>query len=103
MAYTWTNGELITAAKLNQTGGGGSGRIVSENDELDKTWNEISAMVTAGVLPFVDNGSGYYSVLLYLDNEENYRAFFGMYDPFEAQYFCDTYISSTADGTLVLD
>ena len=28
MAYTWTNGELITAAKLNQTGGGGYDAVV---------------------------------------------------------------------------
>lgn len=28
MAYTWTNGELITAAKLNQTGGGGYDAVI---------------------------------------------------------------------------
>lgn len=28
MAYTWTNGELITAAKLNNTGGGGYDAVV---------------------------------------------------------------------------
>lgn len=28
MAYTWTNGELITADKLNQTGGGGSDVLI---------------------------------------------------------------------------
>lgn len=39
MAYTWTNGELITAAKLNQTGGGFV--ITSEDGTLDKPWQEI--------------------------------------------------------------
>ena len=39
MAYTWTDGELITAAKLNQIGGGG-GDIVFvgvEDGTLDTT------------------------------------------------------------------
>ena len=48
MAYTWTDGELITAEKLNNTGGGVL--IVNANydestqvDTLDKTWQEINA------------------------------------------------------------
>lgn len=43
MAYVWTTGETITAAKLNATGGGVL--QVTESDAthtLDKTWQEIN-------------------------------------------------------------
>ena len=39
MSYTWTNGELITAAKLNSTGG--VFVVTVEDGTLDKTWQEI--------------------------------------------------------------
>ena len=40
MAYTWTDGELITAEKLNETS---KMMVVNEdaNGKLDKTWQEI--------------------------------------------------------------
>ena len=51
MAYTWTDGELITAEKLNETGGGVL--IVNVNTgesagTLDKTWKEIHDAYTNG-------------------------------------------------------
>lgn len=39
MAYTWTNGEVITAEKLNQTGGGGGSQIIDLlYDDEDSTY-----------------------------------------------------------------
>ena len=63
MSYTWTNGELITAAKLNQTGGGGDifFDITEEDGTLDKTWTEILTAVSAGkiarILTVYENGA----------------------------------------------
>ena len=60
MSYTWTDGELITAEKLNQTGGGGAASLfvnvtdTTEGDDftftLDKTFAEIKAVLDAGGL-----------------------------------------------------
>lgn len=58
MAYTWTDGELITAEKLNNTGGGGGVLVVNVNADsstgnlvLDKTWVEIQeAVVSHGAI-----------------------------------------------------
>ena len=47
MGYTWTDGELITATKLNNTGGG-CFDISVEDGVLDKTWTEILTALTAG-------------------------------------------------------
>jgi len=43
MSYNWQNGELITAEKLNQTGGVLIVNAMREEDvtTLDKTWQEI--------------------------------------------------------------
>ena len=73
MGYTWTDGELITATKLNNTGGGGaSGLVVDTSDELDKTWNEINAMVSAGTLPFMKYSDGYIYSLFWIDDSDGY-------------------------------
>ena len=104
MGYTWTDGELITATKLNNTGGGGtSGLVTDTSDELNKTWNEIAAMVTAGTLPFIKYDSGYIARLVYMDDSEDYVVQFGFFDLENQVYSTNMYISSTADGTLVLD
>lgn len=58
MSYTWTNGELITAEKLNETGGSGGGVLFIDflcdegepRCELDKTWQEIYDAFTSGVV-----------------------------------------------------
>ena len=98
MGYTWTYGELITATKLNNTGGGGtSGLVTDTSDELDKSYNDIIAMVTAGTLPFmILNGEVLY--MSFIDNDETYEVDF-VYPNGSTR----NYVSSTADGTLVLD
>ena len=54
MAYTWTNGELITANKLNQMGGSDNTFPVGMNEDgLDKTWTEIYDAVTSGKLVYM--------------------------------------------------
>lgn len=62
MAYTWTNGEVITAEKLNQTGGSGGGGIfkVTVSGEFpssfttDKSSDEILEAWQSGLLPVVE-------------------------------------------------
>lgn len=45
MAYTWTNGEVITAEKLNNTCGilivHANGDDTTQTETLDKTWQQI--------------------------------------------------------------
>lgn len=61
MAYTWTNGEVITAEKLNQTGSSGGGGIFkvtltgnSPSEMIaDKTNAEIYAAYNAGLIPVI--------------------------------------------------
>lgn len=104
MGYTWTDGELITATKLNNTGGGGtSGLVTDTSDELDKSYNEIMAMVSAGTLPFIKFSDGYIFRLFWIDDSDGYGVAFSYYDPNDSQCFQKVYFSSTADGTLVLD
>ena len=56
MAYTWTNGELITAAKLNQTGGGGGVIIATlENTAIEYSFNELLSYVNNGYLVYLEN------------------------------------------------
>lgn len=54
MAYTWTDGELITAAKLNQTGGG---VIIAtlENSAIQYSFNELMSYVNNGYLVYLEN------------------------------------------------
>lgn len=58
MAYEWTNGELITAEKLNNTGGGGVLIISVHGTEievvLESTWQEIHDAFTSGVVCLLD-------------------------------------------------
>ena len=114
MSYTpttWTTGDTITATKLNKMengiasagGGGASGLVTETNDELDKTWNEINAMVLAGTIPFIKYSSGYIGRVVYLDDSDDYVVQFGIFDIENQVYTTNMYVSSTADGTLVLD
>lgn len=51
MSYTWTDGEVITAEKLNNTGGGGIFDCVfslGENVSCDKTAEEITQAYLSG-------------------------------------------------------
>lgn len=60
MSYTWTNGELITAEKLNNTGGCGVLIIGVHEGEtetevvLESTWQEIYDAFTSGVVCLLD-------------------------------------------------
>lgn len=113
MSYTptnWVTGDTITATKLNNmeqgianAGGGVSGLITDTNDALDKTYNEINDMISAGVLPYIKYNSGYVLRLIYMSDSDDYVVQFGAYDIENQAYSTNMYISSTADGTLVLD
>lgn len=52
MAYTWTNGELITAEKLNNTGGSTTVVTITydqhEGYSADKTYLELAAVIEGG-------------------------------------------------------
>lgn len=67
MSYTWSNGELITAEKLNETGSSGGGGLVATcdaNGVLDKTWQEIhDAMASGSHVSIIDDMSGTLSIL----------------------------------------
>ena len=74
MAYTWTDGELITAEKLNNTGGGvlvvnattttSEGRTVTT---LDNTWQEIYDAVMSTGAVIMENNGGATSIAPVLD------------------------------------
>lgn len=49
MSYTWQNGEVITAEKLNNTGN--IVMLPTTQDGLDVSFNEIVAFLQQGVLP----------------------------------------------------
>lgn len=110
---TWTSGEVITATKLNHmedgiagAGGGTSGLVTDTSGTLDKTWNEIGAMVSAGALPYLYGSvnGGYIIPLVYYDTDGyEYFAMFSYYDLDGESWVTQSYTSSTADGTLVLD
>lgn len=107
MSYTpttWTTGDTITASALNKIEngianacGGTSGLVTDTSDELDKSYNDIIAIVTAGTLPFmILNGEVLY--MSFIDNDETYEVNF-VYPNGNTR----NYVSSTADGILVLD
>lgn len=86
MSYNWTNGEVITAEKLNQTG-----NIVMlsfTDDGLDASFNDIVAFLQQGVLPVVFTTTKLINErivmdVLYLysaihDNEKYYAMFSGL-------------------------
>jgi len=76
MAYTkttWTNGDLITASKLNKMeqgiADGASGGVMvitetydpeAETSTLSATWQEIKDSMSSGVVPFVQYVEGDY-------------------------------------------
>lgn len=118
MSYTptnWNTGDTITAAAMNKiengiaNAGGASGLITYENNELDKNFNELQAMLESGVIPFFvyefeDSGETIYFVY-HLENlsinEGDYMAFFttiggGGSNPIG-------FLASSATGTLVED
>lgn len=113
MSYTpttWTTGDTITATKLNKieqgiadAGGGVSGLVVDTADTLDKTYNEIMGMVSAGVLPFILFSDGYIYRLFWIDDSDGYCVAFGYYSTNDSEFLEIAYVSSTADGTLVRD
>ena len=102
MGYTWTDGELITATKLNNTGGGGtSGLVTVTSGTMDKSYNELMAIVNAGTLPF------------YIDEDEKTVYMFAKDETVGNDYAVDffsgiensgiLYVASDADDPLVLD
>ena len=59
MGYTWTDGELITATKLNNTGGGFL-EVTDTEGVLDKTWTEIFTALSDGEIPrIISNGEDF--------------------------------------------
>ena len=83
MSYTWTNGELITAAKLNSTGGGYDAVVVLGQDEEEQptitvesgSFSDFYSKFENGDRPSIqiifddpDGGYNYYSVDSILDD-----------------------------------
>jgi len=113
MSYTpttWTTGDTITATALNKiengiasAGGGVNGLVTDTSDTLDKTYNEIMAMVSAGAIPFIIFSDGFIYRLYWIDDSDGYGVGFGYYDPMDGAFLDKVYFSSTADGQMVLD
>ena len=107
MGYTWTDGELITATKLNNTGGGA---VIIQHDEIsDYSYSQIVSYAEAGniVMVFDDarDGSGIGECFVY------YLCLFSYDDSDGDFYSCsfasgDSYIiaiATSADGALTWD
>lgn len=82
MGYTWTDGELITATKLNNTGGGGFSQYTATVNggtiTLSCSYNDLISDISAGIMPYVvcNDRSITFAPLLRLDTEEDYQAYF---------------------------
>lgn len=84
MGYTWTDGELITATKLNNTGGGGGGfsqytaTYSGADINLDCSYNDLMTDITAGKVPYIVNTSDNltFGILLSLQTGPDYLANF---------------------------
>lgn len=111
MAYTptnWVTGDTVTATKMNKleqgvANAGGGGLVTVTSDTLDKTYNEISAMVSQGIIPFIVNDNGYIYSLFWYSDDDGYNATFGYFNPNDKEFLANAYFSSTADGQMVLD
>ncbi len=66
MSYTWQDGEIITADKLNNTGNVmmvGINIVSDTKTQLDHTWQEIFDMIAAGNFVYIrGSGEDYYSL-----------------------------------------
>ena len=83
MAYTWTDGELITAEKLNNTGGGDVGGAFIVNLTIteysaedyvitaDKSFSEVQAAIENGMLVYARGNWGNQCYSLYGYNFTN--------------------------------
>lgn len=100
MGYTWTDGELITATKLNNTGGGGtSGLCTNTGGTLDKSYNDLLGMLNDGVIPYivgVEGDTTRVCVLMDVLIDDKYYADFYAKENDTAY----PYESATADGYL---
>lgn len=59
MGYTWTDGELITATKLNNTGGSGTPLVVTVTESgadliCDATFNDVKDAMDANQAVYFD-------------------------------------------------
>lgn len=82
MGYTWTDGELITATKLNNTGGGDFLYDIGvEDGTLDKTWTEIYTAHSGGkIVRIVQSAEGYSEtqyVVATVNDDGTYFVYFG--------------------------
>ena len=108
MSYTpttWTTGDTITATKLNKmeqgiasAGGGVSGLCTDTSGTLDKSYNDLVAILEGGATPYIfQNGTVY--TFEFADIGEFY----------EVNFYCAInsdglmYVASDADDPLVLD
>ena len=113
MAYTptsWVAGDKVTAAKLNNIEQGivvASGLVTATVDgatvTLDKTVNDIKAMVAAGALPYfvVPSENLVFLLLAFADSADGYGALFGNLTEGPLNFSAvdaDTPLSATIDG-----
>lgn len=107
MAYTpttWTTGDTITASAMNKiengianAGGGVSGLCTDTAGTLDKSYNDLVAILATGTIPYI------------FKNGAVYIFEFGDPNGIEANFFCAInsaglmYVSSSLDEPLALD
>ena len=80
MSYTWQDGEIITAEKLNQTSGSSGPLIVHvtgdrENMTADKTSTEIMQAVLSGQTVFMSYDDSFFQLSQLVDEEEIFAVF----------------------------
>ena len=121
MGYTWTDGELITATKLNNTGGGDYDFTITadwddvnieyENLALDSgTYSDLvtklqNSEIISGLLVCDYDGGAYLSALTFfldLSSEDMVTVGFGGQEPGTQQFRAVTLIINS-DGSVNLD
>ena len=86
---------------------GASGLCTDTEGTLDKSYNDLLAMWSAGVVPFViwQDGSNNYlcQCVFLLVEDESYISSFSFYNHESEQWEATTYVSSDPDAPMVMD
>lgn len=97
MGYTWTNGELITATKLNNTGGGGYDAVI-----LLTHANDSSPDTTANLTPSIISGS-FAGVKAKINNNEYPSILVQYYHPWGYYGSLDGLIKYVGESTILIN
>lgn len=111
--HTWTDGELVTAAKMNNiengieeasSGGGSGGGVlvvtVGESNICDASYNDVISAVAAGKVVMLKTSAGgtgfpfgYKYLVSYMEHQGQYAVAFGeQYDVCSAQSATDALV-----------